>query len=34
MQKLTSKQTEYIVVIEEEKGFFEKVGDFVFGLFK
>lgn len=44
MQKLTSKQTEYIelpktdyiepaaenVVLEEEKGFLEKVGDFIF----
>lgn len=48
MQKLTSKQTEYIelpkvdhiepasenVIIEEDKGFFEKVGDFISGLFK
>lgn len=44
MQKLTSRQTEYIelpktdyiepaaenVVLEEEKGFLEKVGDFIF----
>lgn len=48
MQKLTSKQTEYIelpktdyiepaaenVVISEERGFFEKVGDFFSQLFK
>lgn len=48
MQKLTSKQTEYIelpktdyiepaaenVVIEEDKGFFEKVGDYISQLFK
>lgn len=48
MQKLTSKQTEYIelpkvdhiepasenVILEENKGFFEKVGDFISQLFK